>query len=233
VKVLRADEKHARTRSKALNRGLAIDELWFLTHPNVKKGGIGWDEQEKALRRDRLLLRHFNKSENEKETTLSKKIALLRLLTHFPKGKMYGGPGVPAPPGDGGGAGDGSGGGDTGGGTAPSPPVPPPIPPPPMPSWMVAAGLGSGTVTAQFPGQAMSGRGGMGWPEPIAPGSFGGGGRGGWGGGQGGDLGAIIAELRAMHQGIVGAVGMVAPGTTRGMDRNLNSMAARTAGRFT
>jgi hypothetical protein len=55
---------------------------------------------------------------------------------------------------------------------------------------------------------------------------------GGWGGG-GQDLGAIIAELRAMHQGIVGAVSMVAPGTTRGMDRNLNSMAARTAGRFT
>jgi hypothetical protein len=236
VKVLRADEKHARTRRKLLNRSLAIDELWFLTHPNVEKGGIGWNEHEKSLMNDRRRLRNFNRTENAKETTLSKKIQLLRLLTHFPKGKMYGGPGVPSPPGDGG-AGGGDGGGDGGGGTTtPSPPpAPPPIPPPPMPSWMVDAGLGGGASSGGFTfpapvGAPQSFGGGMGWPEPVTPQSWGGGRSMGWGGG--GDVGDLIAEIRALHQGVVGAVGRVAPGMSRGVDQSLNSMAARVSGRF-
>jgi hypothetical protein len=236
VKVLEADEKHARARRRALHRGLAIDELWFLTHPHVKKGGIGWNEHEKALMRDRRLLRHFNRVENEKETTLSKKIALLRLLTHYPKGRKYGGPGVPGPPDDGGGDGSGDGGGDTGGTTS-APSGPPPIPPPPMPAWMVSAGLGGGGAPSggfSFPAPVAappSFGGGMGWPEPVTPWSWGGGGRSmGWGGG--GDLGDLIAAIQAMHQGVVGAVGRVAPGMSRGVDQSLNSMAARVSGRF-
>jgi hypothetical protein len=227
VKVLEADQKHAAKRRALLNRGLAIDELWFLTHPHVKKGGIGWNEQEKALSRDRRILRHFNKTENEKETILSRKIALLRLLTHYPRGKMYGGPGVPAPAGDGTGDGTGdSGGGDTGGGTTPGTGGPPPIPPPPMPAWMAAAGLGPGGSSpgASFPAPVMapqSSGGGMSWPEPVAYQSPYGGGRSmGWGGG--GDLAALISAIREMHQGVVGAVGRVAPGTTRGLDESLN-----------
>jgi hypothetical protein len=35
-----------------------------------------------------------------------------------------------------------------------------------------------------------------------------------------------------MHQGVVGAVGRVAPGMSRGVDQSLNSMAARVSGRF-
>jgi hypothetical protein len=227
VKVLEADQKHAAKRRALLNRGLAIDELWFLTHPHVKKGGIGWNEQEKALSRDRRILRHFNKTENEKETILSRKIALLRLLTHYPRGKMYGGPGVPAPAGDGTGDGTGDGGGgDTGGGTTPGTGGPPPIPPPPMPAWMAAAGLGPGGSSpgASFPAPVMapqSSGGGMSWPEPVAYQSPYGGGRSmGWGGG--GDLAALISAIREMHQGVVGAVGRVAPGTTRGLDESLN-----------
>jgi hypothetical protein len=239
VKTLEAAEKHARARRKLLNHSLAIDELWFLTHPHVKKGGIGWNEHEKALMRDRRLIRHFNKVENEKETLLSKKIALLRLLTHYPKGKMYGGPGVPDPAGDGGDGGDGSGdsgGGDTGGGTTPAPSGPPPIPPPPMPAWMVAAGLGGSTGAPggfTFPAPVIAprsfGDGGMGWPAPVLP-RYGGGRSMGWGGG--GDLGDLISEIRLMHQGIVGAVNRSAPVMARGVDRSLNSMAAQVAGRF-
>ena len=103
-----------------------------------------------------------------------------------------------------------------------------------MPAWMVAAGLGGGTPTGgfTFPGQmARSFGGGMGLPAPVTPSRYGGSRAGGYGGGM--DIGAVIAEIRAMHQGIVGAVGMVAPGTARGLDRRMNSMAARVAGRFT
>ena len=53
---------------------------------------------------------------------------------------------------------------------------------------------------------------------------------GGWGGG---DLGDLIAELRAMHKGIVGAVNRSAPVTAWGVNQSLNSMSARVAGRFT
>jgi len=235
VKRLEADQKHAAHRRRVLNRALAIDELWFLTHPHVEKGGIGWNEHEKALSRDRRLLRHFNKTESEKEAVLEKKIALLRLLTHHPRGRKYGGPGAPAPdPGAGDGSGDG--GGDTGGGTTPAPSGPPPIPPPPMPAWMVSAGLGGGAPSGgfSFPSPVSappSFGGGMGWPEPVTPWSWGGGGRSmGWGGG--GDLGDLIAAIQAMHQGVVGAVGRVAPGMSRGVDQSLNSMAARVSGRF-
>lgn len=235
VKVLAADEKHARERRKVLNRSLAIDQLWFLTHPHVKEGGVGWNEHEKALERDRRLLKHFNTAEGAKERDLGRKIALLRLLTHYPKGRMYGGPGVPAPAGGGSGDGTGGGGGDTGGGTAPAPSGPPPIPPPPMPSWMVSAGLGGGAPAGgfSFPAPVMAPRsfgGGMAWPDPIASRPSGGGGRpvGGWGGG-GGDLAELIAEVR----NVVGAVQRVAPGVSRGFDQSQNSMAARIAGRFT
>lgn len=241
VKVLEAAQKHAAKRRRELNRGLAIDELWFLTHPGVKKGGIGWNEHEKALRRDRRLLRHFNNRENDRERELGKKIALLRLLTHYPRGKMYGGPGVPAPIDSGGGAGDGGGdlgGGDTGGGVTSAPSGPPPIPPPPMPAWMVTAGLGSGASAPSpfmFPSPVMAPRsfgGGMSLPDPIASRSFSGGRFMGGGGGGGFDLGAVIAAIQAMHQDMVGAVGRVAPGVSRGVDRSQNSMAARVAGRF-
>jgi hypothetical protein len=231
VKRLEADQDHAAKRRHLLNRGLAIDELWFLTHPGVKKGGIGWNEHEKALDRDRRLLRHFNRTETARESVLEKKIGLLRLLTHFPKGKKYGGPGVPAPPGDGGaGAGAGDGGAGGGGTTTTAPSGPPPIPPPPMPEWMVAAGLGGSAAAPggfTFPSQMAS----RSMPEPIAYAPPYGGSRS-MGGGGGEDLGAVIAELRALQQGIVGAVNMVAPGTARGFDRSQNSMAARVAGRF-
>jgi hypothetical protein len=239
VKVLRADEKHAAARRKLLRQGVAISELWFLTHPNVEKHGIGWNEHEKSLRHARGMLRHFNRTESAKEALLEKKIALLRLLTHYPKGKMYGGQGVPSPPP----ADTGGGGGDTGGGgtTAPAPSGPPPIPPPPMPDWMVSAGLGSGggmaggglTFPAPVAAPRSFGGGGMGWPDPVAMRFPGGGGRamGGWGGG-GGDLGDLISAIRAMHQDVVGAVGQVAPRTARGFDMSQNSMAARIAGRF-
>jgi hypothetical protein len=232
VKVLEADQKAAVKRRKVLRHAVEIGELWFLTHPGVEKGGIGWNEHERALRGDRRRLSHFNKREADKENALAKKIAILRDLTGFPKGGRYGGPGVPAPPAGGGaGGGDGSGGG-AGGGTTPAPPSgPPPIPPPPMPPWMVAAGLGGSTAptTGGFTFQG----GGMTMPEPIAPRYYGGTRSMGGYGGSGMDFGAVIAELRAMHEGIVGAVGMVAPGTARGFDRSQNSMAARVAGRFT
>jgi hypothetical protein len=73
----------------------------------------------------------------------------------------------------------------------------------------------------------------MAWPDPVTSGSFGGGGRamGGWGGG-GMDLAAVISAIQAMHGDMVGAVQRVAPGMSRGVDRSLNSMSARVAGRF-
>jgi hypothetical protein len=240
VKTLRSDEKHAQARRKVLNRGLAISELWFLTHPNVEKGGIGWNEHERSLRHARGMLRHFNRTESKKEANLEKKIALLRLLTHYPKGRIYGGQGVPAPPPADGGAG-GAGGGDTGGGGAPAPAPsgPPPIPPPPMPDWMVSAGLGAGAgapgggfMFAPPPMAApLAIGGGMGWADPVPMRFPGGGGRSMSGGG-GFDLGALISAVQAMHQDVVGAVGRVAPNTARGFDQGLNSMTARVAGRF-
>ena len=238
IKVLEEDQKHAVKRRKVLRHAVEIDELWFLTHPGVRKHGIGWDEHERALRNDRRRLSHFNQREADKENTLARKIAILRDLTGFPKGAKYGGPGVPPP--SGGGAGGGAGGGG-GGGTTPSPPpAPPPIPPPPMPAWMVAAGLGGGAPSGgfSFPAPVMGQRsfgGGMGWPDPVAyqPGGGGWAG-GGWGGGGGGmDLGAVVAALQAMHQGIVGAVNRSAPVMARGVDQSLNGMAARVSGRFT
>ena len=105
-----------------------------------------------------------------------------------------------------------------------------------MPAWMVDAGLGGGASSGGFTfpapvGAPQSFGGGMGWPEPVTPWTFGGGGRSmGWGGG--GDVGDLIAEIRALHQGVVGAVGRVAPGMSRGVDQSLNSMAARVSGRF-
>ena len=164
VKVLDEDQKHAAKRRKVLRHAVEIGELWFLTHPNVRKHGIGFDEHERALRGDERRLSHFNRRESDKEKELARKIAILRDLTGFPKGAKYGGPGSPAPdPGAGDGGGDG-GGGDTGGGTTTAPTGPPPIPPPPMPEWMVSAGLGGSTPT-----------GGFTFPAQMAPRSFGGG----------------------------------------------------------
>jgi hypothetical protein len=186
------------------------------------------------------VLRHFNRAESAKEGNLEKKIALLRLLTHYPKGRIYGGQGTPAPPPADGGAG-GAGGGDTGGGGAPAPAPsgPPPIPPPPMPDWMVSAGLGAGAPAPgggfMFAPPPMAAPlaigGGMGWADPV-PMRFPGGGGRSMGGGGGFDLGALISAVQAMHQDVVGAVGRVAPNTARGFDQGLNSMTARVAGRF-
>jgi len=233
VKVLEEDQKAAAKRRRILRHSVEIDELWFLTHPNVRKHGIGWDEHERALRNDRRRLSGFNRQESDKEKALAAKIAILRDLTGFPKGAKYGGPGTPAPPGDGG---AGAGGGDTGGGTASAPSGPPPIPPPPMPAWMVAAGLGGSTAATggfSFPspvGAPQAPGGGMGLPEPVMP-RFGGGSR--FMGGGALDLGDLIAAIQAMHQGVVGAVGRSAPVMARGVDQSLNSMAARVSGRFT
>lgn len=117
VSVLHSDEKAAVHRRKILRHALEISELWFLTHPHVKKGGVAYNEQQKALENARRRLRNFNKRENEKENTLRKKIALLRDLTGYPKARKYGGPGTPSPVDDGGGdtGGVDDGGGDTGG----------------------------------------------------------------------------------------------------------------------
>jgi cell wall-associated NlpC family hydrolase len=97
VKVLEAARKAAAHRRKILRHSVEIDQLWFLTHPGVRKGGIGWNEHQRALRNDSRRLRLFNKRETAKETLLAKKIALLRDLTGFPRGRKYGGPGSPGP----------------------------------------------------------------------------------------------------------------------------------------
>lgn len=222
VTVLTADEKNAAKRRKVLNRSLAIDELWFLTHPHVKKGGIGWNEEKKALDRDRAMLRHFNRTEGARETVLRKKIALLRELTGFPRALKYGGPGPAA-----GGTGDGTGAGDAGGTGGPvTPPAPPPIPPPPMPSWMVAAGLGGGTATAATFATA---RPAMAWPEPA---TFGGGAPAGWGSQGGAGIAGQLQELIRLTSQVHQAVQTVAPRTARGFDQSMNSTAARIASRF-
>ena len=129
-----------------LHRGLAIDELWFLTHPHVKKGGIGCNEHEKALSRDRRLLRHFNKTENDEGNHPQQEDRAAAAADPLPRrGRCTAARAsrlplavTPAP----GTAAATLGGGDTGGGTTSAPSGPPPIPPPPMPAWMVAAGLG-------------------------------------------------------------------------------------------
>jgi len=247
VKVLEAARKAAARRRKILRHSVEIDQLWFLTHPGVRKGGIGWNEHQRALRNDSRRLRLFNKRETARETLLSRKIALLRDLTGFPRGIKYGGPGAPGPDpgtGDGGGV---DGGGDTGGGTTTS--GPPPIPPPPMPAWMVAAGLGPGgaapagmTAAGIAPWWAMqAGRPGyFGTPfrspvtDPIA---------GRWagpqpapplpGGGVPGSGGAaeVISELRMLRQQMVTATRGVAPGVAAGVDQSINGMTSRVAAR--
>jgi hypothetical protein len=248
VKVLEAARKHAARRRKILRHSVEIDQLWFLTHPGVRKGGIGWNEHQRALRNDSRRLRLFNKREQSKETLLAKKIALLRDLTGFPKGLKYGGPGTPGPdPGDGGGVDDG-GGGDTGGGGGTTSTGPPPIPPPPMPAWMVAAGLGGGgaapagmTAAGAMPWWAMRRPGYFGSPfrspvtDPIA---------GRWtgpqpfmplpGGGampEGGAAG-ILTELRQLRQQMVAATRSVAPGVAAGVDQSVNGMTSRVAARM-
>lgn len=130
VKVLHSDEKAAVHRRKVLRQSMEVSELWFLTHPNVHKGSISYNEQLKSLRGARMRLSHFNKREAEKEGTLRKKIGILRDLTGFPKAKKYGGPGTPSPVDDGGDGGSvDDGGGDSGG----------------------SSGSGSGGQTISFP----------------------------------------------------------------------------------
>jgi hypothetical protein len=241
--------KAAGIRRPVLRHSVEIDQLWFLTHPNVKKGGIGWNEHQKALRSSQRRLAQFNKRETARETALGRKIALLRDLTGFPQGLKYGGPGAPAPVDDGGLGDDGGGGdgtGDGGGGT--TAPAPPPIPPPPMPAWMVAAGLG-GPAPAGMAGAGMLGgwaarmarpgwqsypywRGGgrdpigVRFPRAAAPGQAGAGTSGP------GDLAEMIESVRAMHRDVVSAVRGVAPGVSRGVDDSLSGMTTRVAGRI-
>jgi cell wall-associated NlpC family hydrolase len=234
VKTLAADEKHDRAWRKTQRHYIDIEELWALDHPHASSGQK--TPHVRALAGLQRQLRAFNRREGAKEKELIKEISLLRSLTGFPRDAKYGGPGKTS----GGGAGGGdTGGGDTGGGGGGSTSSgPPPVPPPPMPSWMVAAGLGSGatgTGGVTFPAQMMARSRGGGWPDPVAM-RYGGGGWGGRGGdgghGWGGGGGDVAAAIHQMRREVVAAVGMVAPGTSRGVNRSLNSMAGSVAGRF-
>jgi hypothetical protein len=226
VKLLEADQKRAAKRRTGLRHSVEIEELWFLTHPHVKRGSIAWKEQERALRNARMRLRDFNRHEAARERILTRKIALLRDLTGYPRGAKYGGPGAPAPPGlDGGDGGAGPGG----------PAGPPPIPPP-MPAWMVAAGLGApaaagpaAVTVSRYTGPDTAGGFAAPAAEPLAgriPAGRAAGGMGGFGG-----FAELAVALRLMTREMTGAVNRVAPGVAVGVDRSLNSMSARVAGK--
>jgi hypothetical protein len=202
VRTLDVDEKHAETFRKRHNRVADIEELWMLQHPNALHTRPGdWWTHHKTLNVIRQQLRNFNRQEGRKENILRRKITLLRRLTGFPAGKKYGGPGRPAPPGDGGDGGGGDGGGGTAGGG------PAPTPAGPVPAWLLpyiapgsaptpaGVGIGPGSVTP-----ATAGGGGWPWMQ---------------GGGQGGagDPVALLQQLVASHRQLV-AVSRRAPGVT-------------------